>query len=174
MVSPHATGTGSVETRYDNIPAATNQSVVETPKQIILSNHKRRAYHITITCCERNRRRHMVWTAISKLHVCTQAATDFVAMYSSISYIIASGVWTTTHGPKLINKTLDHLAHLNARTAANLEIKFNALRLLPPLVHDDTTGDIWVYPASKFDLGAGKMSCKCVDPIGTDFPLNPS
>ena len=39
--------------------------------------------------------------------------------------------------------------------------------LLPPLYHNVTTGEAWVFPSSPYDLGARDvMSCECFDPEG--------
>ena len=36
--------------------------------------------------------------------------------------------------------------------------------LLPPLYRNASAGSVWVYPSSKYDLGARDMGCECFDP----------
>lgn len=42
----------------------------------------------------------------------------------------------------------------------------SGIPLLAPLYHNVTAGEVWVYPSSKFDLGARSMNCECFDPAG--------
>ena len=74
------------------------------------------------------------------------------------SLIVGSALLAVTSGQNI--NSIPHISSPEYQKAT----KFTSTALLPPLYHNVTTGEAWVYPSSKYDLGARAMSCECFDP----------